>query len=301
MDDEKMYGVETYDAESDNDGFNLKNSLNKKANRLIKTFSGSEFKVHKKMIDNLITFTGLAGGVGTSTIVANLASFAEKKDISVVVVDTNIEYPIQYNYFGIRQQIKKNDLVNYLNGSSKLGDCIDYKGEVGLIFPNNRNLVDLVNCDGGDAAGNFSKMLSDLSDLFDLVLVDCSNRVENDIVNMALYKADVIYAVFDENISCLSNIERLRNNLQITGITTNKIKTIMNKRTNIHYSKTILKGFDIEPVDILPFDTAVIESGLRGEIFCNKGASNRETASQFVCRMEVLMDKILENGGYRRG
>lgn len=299
MDNEELYL--SSDLSDEDDGFDLKSTVNRNMNKVIKVFSGSDYKIHKKMIDNLIAVTGLSGGVGTSTIVANLAYMAEKEGLSVIVVDTNIVYPTQHIYFGIKQQIKKTDLVSFLGGGAKLGECIDYKGEVGVVYANNRTLTDLVNCDNADAANNFGKMINSLSDLFDLVIVDCSNRVENDIVNMALYKADVIYTIMDENIENLSNLERFKNSLQLTGIPTSKIRTIMNKRTSIFYNESILKSFKISLVDILPFDTAIIESGLRGEIFCKSGSSSRKTASQFVGRMEVLTTKILENGGYSRG
>lgn len=295
--DNDIFTDDTYN----DDGFDLKSTVNRGVNKVIKVLSGSDYKIHKKMIDNLIVVMGLAGGVGTSTLVSNIAYLAEKQDLSVIVVDTNITYPTQHIYFGIKQQIKKNDLVSFIGGGAKLGECIDYKGEVGVVYANNRTLTDLVNCDNADASANFGKMLDSLSDLFDLVIVDCSNKVENDIINMALYKADTLYTVMDENIECLSNLERIKNNMQLTGISTNKIKNIMNKRTSIFYNESILKSFKIQLIDILPFDTAVIESGLKGEIFCKSGASSRDTASQFVGRMKILTDKILENGGYQDG
>lgn len=280
--------------------FDLRKEIDQRASKIIKVLSGSEFKIHKKMIDNVIAFIGLAGGVGTSTIVSNLAYMAEKEDMSVIVVDTNIMYPIQYAYFGIKQPIKSIDLVEFLNGSAKVGECINYKGEIGVVYANNRTLTDSVNCDNGDSANNMAKLIDSLSDLFDLVILDCSSKIDNDINNTALYKADIVYAVMDENIECISNLERIKNNMQMTGITSNKMQVIMNKRTSIHYSESILKSFKIELLDILPFDLAIIESGLRGEIFCKSGSSSRDTATQFVGRMEVLTSKILEKGGYRK-
>ena len=106
--------------------------------------------------------------------------------------------------------------------------------------------------------------------------------------------------VWDESLSCIANMDRIRKNMQASGIESNqKIRVIFNKKTNVHYTKYIFEQLKLNIVGTLPFDTAIIESSLQGEIFCDKGASMSKTAAVFASEMTNITNKILEIGGYK--
>lgn len=281
-------------------GKNISSILNETAETIIKELSGGDIRHKRKLIDNMVSFIGTAGGVGTSTIVANLAYTVSRKGLSVLVVDLNIPYPIQHNYFGIKQEIDKNDLVTFLTGRNSIGESLVSRNNISVLVSSNRNIIDNINCDTEICSKNIDEGLEKIRVLFDLIIVDCPNNIQIDTVNTVIFKSDAIYTVWDENIQCISNAERLRKNMEISGIPTGeRLKAILNKRTSIHYPKRIFDSLEIPLISTFPFELEVIESGLRGQIFCEKGASMSKNARFYAKEMSNLAQIILEAGGYR--
>lgn len=271
------------------------------ASKIIADFSGKSNKNSVKIIDNVIAFIGAAGGTGTSTVVANLAYSIAKKGMTVLVVDLNIQYPVQHCLLGFKQEIEKKDLVSFLLGKNHLGESIETKDNMSLMFANNRYLMDQINCDTPVCAKNLTETLDRVRPMFDIIIIDCPRSMEFDIVNSVLYSCDTIYSVWDEGISCIANIDRMRKNMQVSGIEAySKMKVVFNKKTNIHYTKYVFDQLGLKVVETLPFDTALIESGLKGEVFCEKGASMSRNAAAFSNSMGSLADKVLEIGGYKK-
>lgn len=285
--------------ESTDGNENINKIINERFAELIRNLSGADVKRSKKVIDNVVVFTGAAGGVGVSTLVSNVAYMINKKyGLSVLVIDLNIMYPTQHTFWGIQQTLEKHDLISYLFGKNSLGESIDTTHEVALLYANNRTLMDLINAESDAVISNFNVAIDKLRGLFDLIIIDTPMRIENTLINTALYTADHIYLVWDEGISSIANTERIRRNMAFSGIDSHKISVILNKRTNIYYSKYPFNKLGLELIQILPFDTAIIESSLKAQIFCAKGASPNTTAQEFYNGILSLSDKILEIGGY---
>ena len=285
----------------DEDQKNIGKITSEKAADLIKTLSGGEVKYTKKVIDNVILFTGASGGTGVSTIVANTAYISAQEGLRVLIIDLNIMYPSQHLYFNVnrKQEIEKADLFSYLIGKSPIGDSIDVCGNISVLYANNRTLMDSINCESDAVISNFQSMILKLRQLFDIILIDCPLKIEHTLCNFAFYTADSIYLVWDEGISCISNTEKIRRNMAASGIDTyTKMKVILNKRTDIPYNEYPFKKLNIELVEILPFEQDIIYSSLRSEVFCDKGASKSKNAAAFYNGMVSLTDSILKNGGY---
>lgn len=273
--------------------------ISKKTNDFIEELSGSKIEHRTRMVDNVVVFMGGHGGTGCSTLVTNVAFAASQKKLSVLVIDLNIQYPIQHSPFRCKQKVNKKDLVSFLLGQNSIGDSIDYsdlKG-IGVLYANNRNLIDYITCDSSLASRNLIEALKQIRSLFDLIIIDCPMNIEHDIINNVVYYCDRLYTVWDESLACIANIERFKRNLAAVGIDNSKIDLIINKKTNVHYPKSAYSSFGLEPIGILPFDTSIIEASLRAEVFINKGASASKNAQLFYKRIYELTDKILENGG----
>lgn len=270
------------------------------ADKAIQTLSGDGTDTkRRRVMDNLVAFIGASGGVGTSTIVANVAVAAKKRGLNVLVVDTNIQYPSMHYFFGIKQEMERKDLASFVLGKNNIGDSLVEANGISILCANNRTLVDSVNCDSPKCSENLFRVIEQVRELFDLILLDCSNRLDLDIVNTALYKADSIYIVWDESLACVSNTDRIRRNMDLTGIESNhKMRLVLNKRTSIHYSKYPISQLNLSLVSTLPFDLSVIECGLRGGVFMNGGDSTSKNAIAFASGIVRLTDKILEVGGY---
>lgn len=279
---------------------NISKILSDTTDNLIKELSGGPIRHEPKVIDNLIAFVGVAGGVGTSTIVANLAYTLKKKGLTILVIDLNIAYPIQHNYFRVKQTVEKPDLVSFLLGKNSIGESIESKGDISVLVANNRTLMDEINCDTELCSKNFEAVIEKIRPLFDMIIMDCPNDIKSDVVNTALYRADHIYTVWDENIACISNMERMRRNMTLSGIEAyNKVKVVFNARTSIYYSKYPFEKLNLEVIANFPFELAIKESALKGEIFCEKGASMSRNAAFYVDEMNRLATRILEIGGFK--
>lgn len=269
------------------------------ATDIIKRLSGKDTKFNKKLIDNIVVFTGAAGGTGTSTLVSNVAYMASKKDLNVLVIDLNIMYPVQHNTFRCKQDINKPDLTSYLYGKSSLGESIEIIDNIGIMVAKSGTIVDMVNCEDTNAVKNLEEMIERVKQLYDLVIVDCPNKIESVLVNSILYNSNHIYLVWDEGISSLANTDRIRKNMELSGISSrNKVSVILNKRTSIQYTFYAFDRLGIELEQVIPFDVNVIDNGLMAQVFCDKGAYRGTNSVEFYRSIEELTDKVLENGGY---
>lgn len=292
----KFFGRKNTDGETENIG----KVSSEKAKELIKTLSGGEVKYSKKVIDNVITFSGAQGGTGASTLLANVAYIASAKNLRVLVIDLNIMYPTQHIYFGKNhEEIQPPDLMSFLTGKNPIGESIENDGIVSLLYSDNRTLMDSLISESDIAVTNFTNAIQRLRQLFDLILIDCPMRIDHTLCNTAFYLSDSVYLVWDEGISSITNTEKIRRNMALSGVDVyTKMKVVLNKRTNIQYNNYPFQKLNIELVQILPFEPDVIYSSLRSEIFCDKGASKSKNASIFYEGIINLTQTILENGGY---
>ena len=266
---------------------------------VLKGLSGKGTNKKRKLIDNIILFTNASGGTGASTIASNVAYTAYQNKLKTVLIDLNIMCPVQHAYLGIKQAMEKADLVSFLLGKNSLSDSIDTSKAVNLIYSNNRTLSDEINCNDKVAIENFKTMLSKLRQFYDLVIIDCPMRIDSMLQNTALYMADTIYMVWDEGISSIINTEKLRRNMALSGIDSFvKMKVILNKRTSVHFTDYPITKLNLELLEILPFDTDIIDNSLKGKVFCENGSSASRNAIIFAEKIQELTAKILENGGY---
>ena len=277
----------------------LANIDNDQATSILKRLSGGSVEYSKKIVDNIVLFMSASGGAGASTLIANVAYCAYKKGMRVLVIDLDVLLPTQQMYFGVKQELVKPDLVDYLLGKIVLGESIDKTPIVSLIFANNRGLMDSINSESDQAIGNFVTAMAGLRSLYDLIMIDCPNKVENALCNTAMYIADTIYMVWDEGISSIANTDKIRRNMASSGIDAyTKMRIILNKRTDINYGKYPFEKLNIDMVECIPFDPDIIAASLESKIFCQNGASTSKNAGYFITRVENLTSKIMDIGGY---
>lgn len=289
-------------AEEDDDNekaVNLARATSDKAVEVIAELSGKKYTQGKKLLDNVILFTGSSGGTGVSTVLSNVAFAMSQIGLSVIIVDLNIICPIQHTFLGINQELEKKDLVSCLNGGADIAECIESKHSVHLMFANNRTISDDIACNEKIPVENFSNLLKHLRNYYDIVLIDCPMRIDNTLLNQAMYDADAIYNVWDEGIASIINTDKIRRNMGLTGIDSyTKMRVIINKRTNVSMSKTALNRLNLEVVGVLPFSTDVIDNSLRGRIFCDKGVSTNKNGKDFAYGIDSVSRQILKIGGY---
>lgn len=286
--------------EDDSDAkVNLAKATSEKASELVGELSGKKYTQGKQIIDNVIMFTNVAGGTGTSTIASNVAYAISTLGLSVLMIDMNIMFPVQHTSLGIDQELDKKDLVACLNGTGTIAECIESKTKVHLLFANNRQLNDEIACNEKIPVENFSKMIATLRNYYDVVIIDCPMNINSMLINQAMFEADSIYTVWDEGSASVINTEKVRRNLGLTGIDAyTKMRIIINKRTNVQLSKGAISRLNLELIGVLPFSVDVIDNSLRGRIFCEKGVATSQNGRDFAAGIDEITTKILKIGGY---
>ena len=289
---------EDSDLLSDN-GLDIQETAKKVSKEIILELSGRGNVAVKPIINNLVAFMSSSSGAGASTLVANVARLIEKKGLSVAVVDLNIMFPSQHLYYKIPQELDRSDLCSLLLGKTDLGESIYYSGNTAVILANNRGTMDYINLDEERYCETIDNALSNLSYQFDMVLVDCPLEITNAIVNTALFKVDNIYMVMDDGVQSIVNLTKIRNALDTFGIGWGKVRFVMNKRTSNFYNESNLDTAGVKLIEIVPFDLGIITSGLRCELYVEKGIGVSKTSKYVERALDSLAEKILEIGGKR--
>lgn len=280
-------------------GLDIQETAKKVSKEIISELSGRGNVSVKPIINNLVAFMSSSSGAGASTLVANVARLIEKKGLSVAVVDLNIMFPSQHLYYKIPQELDRSDLCSLLLGKTDLGESIYYSGNTAVILANNRGAMDYINLDEERYCDTIDKALSNLSYQFDMVLVDCPLQITNAIVNTSLFKADNIYMVMDDGVQSIVNLTKIRNALDTFGIGWGKVRFVMNKRTSNFYNESNLDTAGVKLIEIIPFDLGIITSGLRCELYVEKGIGISRTSKDVEKALDNLAEKVLEIGGKR--
>lgn len=280
-------------------GLDIQETAKKVSKEIISELSGRGNVSVKPIINNLVAFMSSSSGAGASTLVANVARLIEKKGLSVAVVDLNIMFPSQHLYYKIPQELDRSDLCSLLLGKTDLGESIYYSGNTAVILANNRGAMDYINLDEERYCDIIDKALSNLSYQFDMVLVDCPLQITNAIVNTSLFKADNIYMVMDDGVQSIVNLTKIRSALDTFGIGWGKVRFVMNKRTSNFYNESNLDTAGVKLIEIIPFDLGIITSGLRCELYVEKGIGISRTSKDVEKALDNLAEKVLEIGGKR--
>lgn len=280
-------------------GLDIQETAKKVSKEIISELSGRGNVSVKPIINNLVAFMSSSSGAGASTLVANVARLIEKKGLSVAVVDLNIMFPSQHLYYKIPQELDRSDLCSLLLGKTDLGESIYYSGNTAVILANNRGAMDYINLDEERYCDTIDKALSNLSYQFDMVLVDCPLQITNAIVNTSLFKSDNIYMIMDDGVQSIVNLTKIRSALDTFGIGWGKVRFVMNKRTSNFYNESNLDTAGVKLIEIIPFDLGIITSGLRCELYVEKGIGISRTSKDVEKALDNLVEKVLEIGGKR--
>lgn len=281
---------------------NSKNDIRETARKvtrdIVTELSGKSNTTRKQIVSNIVGFMSAGGGAGASTLVANIGKLVKKKGLSVAIVDLNIVYPSQHLYFNVAQEKDRNDIYSLMSGKVELGASLAYSGDIALLVANNRGIVDYINGDDKYFSRNLEGALDNLSEQFDLVLVDCPLDISNNYVNSALYKFDNLYIVIDDGVQSIVNIPKIKNAFDRFGMSWSKCRFVMNKRTSNYYNESNLSKADIKLVEVIPFDLGILTSGLRCELYVDKGVGVSKTSKDVERALNSLCDKLLSIGGY---
>lgn len=242
---------------------------------LLKTISGNTgMKLSEQLLfDKVIGFRGIVPGVGTSTIVQNVAiALAAQTNYSICVLDTHYLYPTLYPMLMEGSDSKRKDYLEFDGDLSEVVLPTAFKN-ISLASLYNRTLVDMLST--RDSELTVDKLMGSLKSYFDIILVDLSYEPTNLYAYTAI-KCNRVINVADYSLKCIYNLRKSLNTMTTLAVPFAKAnRVVINKVipdivTNV---KGVMQEAGLRVIGEIPYSLTVARLGLAGKrIWSNKTA-----------------------------
>ena len=156
-----------------------------------------------------IVVTSGKGGVGKTTVCANLGLALSELNLKVLLIDVDFGLNNLDVVMGMENQIVY-DLVDVLEGKCRVKQALlqDFYNPNLFVFPSNHTYSS-VSIDGK----KINEILGEVEDFFDYILVDCPAGIENGFFR-ALEIADEAIVVTTPHISAIRDADKIINFLR---------------------------------------------------------------------------------------
>lgn len=179
-----------------------------------------------------IAFVGAGGGVGTSSMLLEVASRVAAKRKRVLIIDLNVVGGICELILHSPIKGKREDLLTLISRTSDLSNTI-VQGRDGIstIGFRHRALDTIASVDSAIFGRPFNDLIAEVSAGFDFVFIDCGSDLNFYLANDALYRTDAGYIVTDGGLSSVQKLATLRTSFRYCGIVSSAFGVICNKNT----------------------------------------------------------------------
>ena len=208
------------------------------------------------MMVRIINISSGKGGVGKTTVAANLGIALKKHFNKVAVIDFNITTSHLGIYFDIFSS--RITLNNFLRNEAKIEDAI-YTHNSGLdVVPASLRVNDIVNVD----VSNLKQKLKEAFRDYDIVLLDSAPGLGREAL-IALQASDEVIFVANPHIpsivdieKCLQVIERINSGPRPIGIVLNRVRNKNYELTN----DEVRQFLNLPIIGIIPEDEEILAS-----------------------------------------
>lgn len=262
---------------------------------LLKTLSGStDMKVSEQLLfDKIIGFRGIVPGVGTSTIVQNVAiALSAQTNYSICVLDTHFLYPTLYPMLMDGVDTKRKDFLDFQGDLSEIVLQTAHRN-VSLLTLNGRTIVDMMSSKDSELIVN--KLIGALKSYFDIILVDLSYEPTNLYAHTAI-KCNRIINVADHSLKCVYNLRKSLNTMATLAVPFAKAnKVVVNKvipdiLTNIN---GVLQEAGLKIIGEIPYSMAVAKLGVAGKRVWANSTSNKDIFA-FSSVINAIVEDIID-------
>ncbi len=213
----------------------------------------------------VITITSGKGGVGKTTVTANLSASLARMKKRVVCIDADIGLRNLDLILGVENRIV-HDLVDVVEGRCRLQQAlIRHKAIPDLcVIPAAQNR--------DKTAVSPSQMISIVKELrpeFDFVLIDSPAGIERGFRN-AVAPADEVLIVTNPEVSAVRDADRIIGLLEVTeprppsSLIINRVKSEMVKRGEMLSPGDVTDILSIKLIGIVPEDESILIAGNKG-------------------------------------
>ncbi len=212
-----------------------------------------------------IVFTSGKGGVGKTTLLANIGIILASLEKKVILVDADIGLRNLDIVLGIENKVKFN-IVDIAHQICTLEQAIVFdvrsKNRLGIIAASQSHLKE----DLGKEA--FRSIILRLKTMFDYVLIDCPAGIEYGFKN-AIRSSDRAVVIVNPEVSSIRDADRVIGILEMDKI--KKIHLIINRyqhelsiRKDMISAKDIVELLGIKLLGVVPEDVAILLSSNEG-------------------------------------
>ena len=216
-------------------------------------------------MSEIIVITSGKGGVGKTTVTANLGLGLAKLNKKVVVVDTDIGLRNLDVVLGLENRIIYN-LIDVIEGTCRM--------KQGLIRDKRcENLFLLPSAQTKDKTAvtpeQMIKLTRDLSEEFDYILLDCPAGIEQGFKN-AIAAADRALIVTTPEVSAIRDADRIvglleANEMKRIDLIVNRLRVDMVKRGDMMNVDDVTEILAVNLIGAVPDDEQIVVSTNRGE------------------------------------
>ena len=255
-------------------------------------------------MSEIIVITSGKGGVGKTTVTANLGLGLAKLNKKVVVVDTDIGLRNLDFVLGLENRIIYN-LIDVIEGTCRM--------KQGLIRDKRcENLFLLPSAQTKDKTAvtpeQMIKLTRDLSEEFDYILLDCPAGIEQGFKN-AIAGANRAIVVTTPEVSAIRDADRIIGLLQANEmpeihLLINRLRMDMIRRGEMMSVEDVTEILAVDLIGAVPDDEAVVIATNQGEPLCGQDSLSGQAFSN-ICRRitgeEIpLLDFQVKNGMWKR-
>ena len=255
-------------------------------------------------MSEIIVITSGKGGVGKTTVTANLGLGLAKLNKKVVVVDTDIGLRNLDVVLGLENRIIYN-LIDVIEGTCRM--------KQGLIRDKRcENLFLLPSAQTKDKTAvtpeQMIKLTRDLSEEFDYILLDCPAGIEQGFKN-AIAGANRAIVVTTPEVSAIRDADRIIGLLQANEmpeihLLINRLRMDMIRRGEMMSVEDVTEILAVALIGAVPDDEAVVIATNQGEPLCGQDSLSGQAFSN-ICRRitgeEIpLLDFQVKKGMWKR-
>jgi len=217
------------------------------------------------MMSEAIVITSGKGGVGKTTSTANIGTYIAMKGYKVALVDTDIGLRNLDVVMGLENRIVY-DIVDVVEGQCRLKQALikDKRFDGLYLLPaaqtRDKSAV---------TPEQMQKLIGDLKEEFDYILVDCPAGIEQGFKN-AIAGADRAIVITIPEVSAVRDADRIIGLLEAAELhdpmlVINRIKMDMVKRGDMMDIEDIIDILAIDLLGVIPDDENIIISSNKGE------------------------------------